>query len=134
MVAKEKERQYGKDGKKKPLCVSPPIFSILVWSKVFARVLMGRDDLDIIVMEGWLYEGGSVYLTEIQSKPKMSLVGENARRAGIRRCPQDPDSCVCDPAALDSQDKTKVSAIEADIKRTQRVRWLDEDVQSAIIG
>lgn len=95
---------------------------------------MGRDDLDIIVMEGWLYEGGSVYLTEIQSKPKMSLVGENARRAGIRRCPQDPDSCVCDPAALDSQDKTKVSAIEADIKRTQRVRWLDEDVQSAIIG
>lgn len=24
------------------------------------------------------------------------------RRPGIRRCSQDPDSCVCDPAALDS--------------------------------
>lgn len=47
-------------------------------------------------------EGGSVYLTEIQSKPKISLEGENVRQPGIRRCSHDPDSCVCGPAALDS--------------------------------
>lgn len=49
-----------------------------------------------------MYEGGSVYLTEIPSKPKISLEGENVRQPGISRCSQDPDSCVCDPAAFDS--------------------------------
>lgn len=58
---------------------------------------MGRDDLEIIVMEASCMRG-SVYLTEIQSKPKISLGGKNARRPGLRSCSQDPDSCVCDPA------------------------------------
>lgn len=61
----------------KPLCVSPssfpPIFSILVPSKVFALVLMARDDLEIIVMKACCMKGASVYLREIQSKPKISL-------------------------------------------------------------
>lgn len=46
---------------KKPLCVSPsslpPVFSILGRSKVFAQVLMGRDDLEIIVMKGCCMRG-----------------------------------------------------------------------------
>lgn len=46
---------------KKPLCVSPsslpPIFSILGRSKVFALVLMGRDDLEIIVTEAHCIRG-----------------------------------------------------------------------------
>lgn len=70
---------------------------------------MDRDDLEDHcdgdrLHERWDGAGGvcSVYLPEIQSKPKISLEGENVRQPGIRRCSLDPDSCVCDPAAIDS--------------------------------
>lgn len=40
---------------KAPVCCPPspilPIFSVLVQSKVFALVLLGRDDLEVIVMK-----------------------------------------------------------------------------------
>lgn len=40
---------------KKPLPPPPPVFTILVRSKVFAQVLMATDDLEIIVMEAcWM--------------------------------------------------------------------------------
>lgn len=112
---KRKRDNLGKTGKKALVCppflsALPPIFSILVRSKVFAQVLMDRDDLEDHcdgdrLHEGWggmVWGGGSVYLPEIQAKPKISLEGENVRQPGIRRCSHDPDSCVCDPAAIDS--------------------------------
>lgn len=46
---RRKRHNLGNSGKS-PLPTSrPPLFSILVLSKVFARVLIGRDDLEIIV-------------------------------------------------------------------------------------
>lgn len=69
---------------------------------------MGSDDLEILVMEDCYLEGGvcvvgSVYLTEIHFKPKISLVGAKVREAGISHCSQYGDSCVCDLALSDNR-------------------------------
>lgn len=124
---KEKKRQSGNEWKESTCVFAPsspaPIVSILVWGKVFAQVLMG----EITMIEAGCMRGTLFTLTEIQTKPKISLEGENVRQAGIRRCSQDPDPCVCDPAALDSLsvclNQDKVRHIEADIKRTPSTDW-----------
>lgn len=72
----EKERQSGKvsgkkkkDGERISLFFSSssssllPVFRILVWSKVFAQVLMGWDDLEILVTEDCWMSGGLCLLS-----------------------------------------------------------------------
>lgn len=85
-IKEEKKKQY--EGEKSE---SQSAFFMLVWSKVFVQVLMGRDDPG---GWGWLDEGGSVYFTEMHCKHKISLEGGNVRKQGIRLWLQDPDLCL----------------------------------------